>query len=58
VPVGLFTTQLLEFFRNHRNVLKYTVKIGGALMILMGAMMFTGIFISLSPYYLAFTKQL
>lgn len=42
MAVGLFTTQLLEFFRNHRSVLKYTVKIGGVLMILMGAMMFSG----------------
>lgn len=42
LAVGLFTTTLLEFFKKHRNVVKYTVKIGGVLMILMGLMMFTG----------------
>lgn len=42
LAVGLFTTSLLEFFKNHMNVVKYTVKIGGALMILMGILMFTG----------------
>lgn len=42
LAVGLFTTSLLEFFKSHMNVVKYTVKIGGALMILMGVLMFTG----------------
>ena len=42
LAVGLFTTTLLEFFKNHMNVVKYTVKIGGVLMVLMGFLMFTG----------------
>lgn len=42
LAVGLFTTSLLELFKKHRNVVKYTVKIGGVLMICMGIMMFTG----------------
>lgn len=42
LAVGLFTTTLLEFFKSHMNVVKYTVKVGGALMILMGVLMFTG----------------
>ena len=42
LAVGLFTTTLLEFFKSHMNVVKYTVKVGGALMILMGVWMFTG----------------
>lgn len=42
LAVGLFTTSLLEFFKKHRNVVNYTVKIGGVLMVLMGLMMFTG----------------
>ncbi|MDO4267746.1 MAG: cytochrome c biogenesis protein CcdA [Eubacteriales bacterium] len=42
LAVGLFTTTLLEFFKKHRNVVKYTVKAGGVLMIAMGLMMFTG----------------
>lgn len=42
LAVGLFTSSLLELFKKHRNVVKYTVKVGGILMILMGFMMFTG----------------
>lgn len=42
LAVGLFTTTLLDFFKNHMNVVKYTVKVGGVLMILMGVLMFTG----------------
>lgn len=42
LAVGLFTTSLLEFFKKHGNVVKYTVKAGAALMILMGFLMFTG----------------
>ena len=40
--VGLFTTTVLEFFKNHMKVVKFTVKIGGILMIFMGVLMFTG----------------
>ncbi|WP_059005380.1 redoxin family protein [Bittarella massiliensis (ex Durand et al. 2017)] len=40
--VGLFTSSLLNFFKRHQKGLRYTVKVGGALMILMGVMMFTG----------------
>lgn len=42
LAVGLFTTSLLAFFKKHRNVVRYTVKLGGALMVAMGLMMFTG----------------
>ena len=40
--VGIFSTSLLELFRKHRGVVRWTVKVGGALMILMGVMMLTG----------------
>ncbi len=40
--VGLFTTTLLEFFGKHRDLVKYSVKVGGVLMLLMGLLMFTG----------------
>ncbi len=40
--VGLFTTRRLELFRKYRGVVRYTVKIGGILMVLMGILMFTG----------------
>ncbi len=42
LAVGFFTTSLLEFFKKHRNLVQYTVKAGGILLILMGFMMFTG----------------
>ena len=48
--VGLFTTSLLEIFKAHMNVVRYTVKIGGVLMILMGVLMFTGKMNSVTGY--------
>lgn len=42
LALGIFTTSLLEKLRAHRNVAKYTVKIGGVLLVLMGVMMLTG----------------
>ena len=42
LAVGIFTTSLLKLFRRHMNIVKYTVKLGAVLMLLMGLMMFTG----------------
>ena len=42
LAAGIFTARLLGFFRRHMSVVKYTVKAGGVLMILMGVLMFTG----------------
>ena len=42
LAAGIFTAQLLGFFRKHMKVVRYTVKIGGVLLILMGVLMFTG----------------
>lgn len=42
LAVGLFTGTVLDFFKKHQNVVKYTTKVGGVLMIAMGVMMFTG----------------
>lgn len=39
---GLFTTTLLDFFGKNRGVVKYTAKIGGVLMIVMGILMISG----------------
>lgn len=50
LAVGLFTTTVLEFFKNHMKVVKYTVKIGGVLMVLMGILMFTGKMNSVTGY--------
>lgn len=48
--VGLFTTTLLEFFKKHMRVVKYTVKIGGILMLVMGILMITGKMNQVSGY--------
>lgn len=48
--VGLFTTSILEFFSKHRDVVRYTAKLGGVLMLLMGALMFTGRMNSITGY--------
>lgn len=42
LAVGLFTTQVLSFFRKHSKWLTYTAKLGGVLLLFMGIMMFTG----------------
>ncbi len=50
ILVGLFTTRLLDFFAKHKNVVKYTVKVGGALLIVIGILMFTGKMNSITSY--------
>lgn len=50
LAVGLFTGSVLNFFKTHQEVLRYTGKLGGALMILMGVMMFTGWMNGLTGY--------
>lgn len=50
LAVGLFTSTLLDFFKRHQQVVRYTVKIGGILMILMGVMMLTGWMNGLTGY--------
>ena len=42
LAAGIFTAGLLAWFKKHGRVVRYTVKIGGVLMILMGLLMFTG----------------
>ncbi len=50
ILVGLFTTKLLDLFARHKNVVKYTVKVGGVLLIIMGLLMFTGKMNSITSY--------
>ncbi|MBP3197565.1 MAG: redoxin domain-containing protein [Butyrivibrio sp.] len=50
ILVGFFTNSLLRFFSKYKNVVKYTVKIGGAILILMGLLMFTGKMNSITSY--------
>lgn len=42
LAVGLFTGQVLEFFRNHQGVVKWTVKTGGILLVVMGVLTLLG----------------
>ena len=50
LAAGIFTSQLLGFFRKHMKAVRYTVKIGGLLMILMGVLMFTGTMNDITGY--------
>lgn len=50
LAVGFFTTSLLELFKRYRNLVRYTVKAGGILLILMGILMFTGKMNQVSGY--------
>jgi len=52
--LGLFTTQVINFLDKHRNIVKYTVKIGGVLLILIGIILFTGWMNSISSYLNSF----
>ena len=54
LAVGLFTGVLLEFFRKHRGVVKYTVKIGGVLMVFLGLMILTGWMNNITGYLSGF----
>lgn len=54
LAVGLFTGTVLGFFKRHQNVIRYTVKAGGALLILMGVMTFTGWMNGLTGYLSSF----
>lgn len=57
IIVGLFTTTLLDFFKKHGQFVKYTVKIGGVLMIIMGLLMFTGKMNAVTGYLSEYTVQ-
>jgi cytochrome c-type biogenesis protein len=48
--LGLFTTQVLNFLRKNQNLIKYTVKVGGIILIIMGVMTFTGWMNNISSY--------
>lgn len=50
LALGLFTSELLEKLRAHRSIARYTVKLGGVLLILMGIMMLTGWMNSVTGY--------
>ena len=48
IILGIFTTETLNFFKEKRKLVKYTIKIGGVILIIIGIMTFTGTFTSIS----------
>ena len=50
LAVGLFTGAVLEFLRKKKNVVRYTVKLGAILLILMGIMTLTGFMNGITGY--------
>lgn len=57
LALGLFTTQALNFLKKHQKLLKYTVKAGGVLLIIIGIMTFTGWMNGVSAYINRFIPQ-
>lgn len=53
--LGLFTTQALNFLKSKQNLLKYTIKLGGIILVIMGVMTFTGWMNGVSGYLNSFT---
>lgn len=54
--LGLFTTQVLNILKKYKNLLKYTVKAGGVILIIMGIMTFTGWMNGVSGYLNSFSS--
>lgn len=48
IILGIFTTETLNFFKEKRNLVKYTIKIGGIILIIIGIITFTGTFTTIS----------
>jgi len=48
IILGVFTTEALNFFKEKRQLVKYSIKIGGIILIIIGIMTFTGIFTAIS----------
>ena len=55
--IGLFTTTLLNFFKAQQKFLKYTVKISGLFLIVIGSLTFLGYTNQLSNYFLPTTPS-
>ena len=50
LAVGVFTGTVLNFFKTHQKVVKYTGKVGAALLVLMGIMTLTGFMNGITGY--------
>jgi cytochrome c-type biogenesis protein len=54
--LGLFTTKALNFLKSKQKLLKYTIKAGGVILIIMGIMTFTGWMNGISGYLNSFSN--
>ncbi len=57
LAAGFFTTALLEMFKKHMGVVRYTVKLGGVLLVVLGLLMFTGKMNGITGYLSQFTPS-
>ncbi|HHT96789.1 MAG TPA: redoxin domain-containing protein [Clostridiales bacterium] len=48
--LGLFTVQVLKFLKDKKNIVKYTIKLGGIILVIIGIMTFTGWMNGVSSY--------
>lgn len=55
--LGLFTTQALNFLKRKQRLLKYAIKAGGVILIIMGIMTFTGWMNGVSSYLNSITAK-
>ncbi len=53
--LGLFTSKVLNFFKNNQKLIKYTVKLSGVLLVVIGIMTFTGYMNGISKYLNQYT---
>ncbi len=53
--LGLFTSKVLNFFKQNQKIMKYTVKISGILLVIIGIMTFTGYMNGISKYLNKYT---
>ena len=51
ILVAFFASKLLELFKKHTNILKYTQVISGIILILIGILILSGSFITLTRYF-------
>ncbi|NMB42690.1 MAG: redoxin domain-containing protein [Clostridiales bacterium] len=56
--LGLFTTKILDFLNKKRKILKYTIKAGGIILIIIGVMTYTGWMNGVSSYLNSITNDL
>ncbi len=52
--VGIFTASLLNFFKKHQKIVKYTAKVGAVLLVFMGIMTLTGFMNNITNYLSTF----